>query len=216
LIAAQSELSGLQQIYTDNNVRVRAVQARVNELQKKLNEIGSAGTPGGSQGENSLYPSIRKLPLLGVTYADLYRQTKIQETVYELLTQQYELAKVQEAKEIPTVKVLDPAIVPTKISFPPRGVIVLLGTILGLMMAMTWILGKTQWDAVDVSDPRRVFATEVFTTVQARMPKFSRNGASAESTATGFGVGARSPTQRAKSRTRTSSKAHNCDGLGCN
>ena len=181
LIAAQAELSGLEQIYTDSNVRVRAVRARVNELQKKLNEIGSAGTPGGSQGENSLYPSIRKLPLLGVTYADLFRQTKIQETVYELLTQQYELAKVQEAKEIPTVKVLDPAIVPTKKSFPPRGVIVLMGTILGVTLAMTWILGKTQWDAVDVSDPRKVFATEVFTTVQARMPGFSSNGAGAES-----------------------------------
>jgi uncharacterized protein involved in exopolysaccharide biosynthesis len=181
LIAAQSELSGLQQIYTNNNVRVRAVQARVNELQRKLDEIGSAGTQGGIQSTNALYPSIRKLPLLGVTYADLYRQTKIQETVYELLTQQYELAKVQEAKEIPTVKVLDAAIVPTKKSFPPRTVIVLLGTMLGLTMAMTWILGKTQWDAVDASDPRRVFATEVFTTVQARIAKFSWNGASAES-----------------------------------
>ena len=56
-----------------------------------------------------MFPSIRRLPLLGVTYADLYQRTKIQETVYELLTQQYELAKVQEAKEIPSVKVLDPA-----------------------------------------------------------------------------------------------------------
>jgi uncharacterized protein involved in exopolysaccharide biosynthesis len=181
LIAAQSELSGLEQIYTGNNVRVRAAQARVNELQKKLNEIGSAGTQGGSPSENSLFPSIRKLPLLGVTYADLYRETKIQETVYELLTQQYELAKVQEAKEIPTVKVLVAPIVPTKKSFPPRILIVLLGSMLGLTLAMMWILGKTQWDLVGESDPRRVFATEVFTTVQARIPKFSRNGASAES-----------------------------------
>jgi capsule polysaccharide export protein KpsE/RkpR len=181
LIAAQSELSGLEQTYTDSNVRVRSVQARVNELQKKLNEIGSAGTQGGSPGENSLFPSIRKLPLLGVTYADLYRQTKIQETVYELLTQQYELAKVQEAKEIPTVKVLVAAIVPTKKTFPPRILIVLMGAMLGITLAMMWILGKTQWDLVGEADPRRVFATEVFTTVQARLPKFSRNGAGAES-----------------------------------
>jgi len=181
LIAAQSELSGLQQIYTNNNVRVRSVQARVDELQRKLTELGSAGTQGGIQSTNALYPSIRKLPLLGVTYADLYRQTKIQETVYETLTQQYELAKVQEAKEIPTVKVLDAAIVPTKKSFPPRRVIVLLGTMLGVTLAMAWILGKTRWDAVDASDPRRVFATEVFTTVQARMPKFSGNGTGVES-----------------------------------
>ena len=176
LIAAQAELSGLQQIYTDNNVRVRAAQAHVEELQKKLNEIGGAGTQSEVANDDSLYPSIRKLPLLGVTYADLYRQTKTQETVYELLTQQYELAKMQEAKEIPTVKVLDPALVPTKKSFPPRTVIVILGTMLGLTLAMTWVAGKTRWDAVDGSDPRKAFAAEVFTATQAQLPRFIRNG----------------------------------------
>jgi len=180
LIAAQAEQSALQQVYTESNVRVRAVQARVNELQRKLNDLGSAGTQGGSPDANALYPSIRKLPLLGVTYADLYRQTKIQETVYELLTQQYELAKVQEAKEIPTVKVLDPALVPTRKSYPPRGMIVILGTMLGITLAMGWVLAKTQWQAVDVSDPRRVFAAEVFTTLQSHVPKFSQNGTQTE------------------------------------
>ena len=176
LIAAQAELSGLQQIYTANNVRVRAEQAHVEELQKKLNEVAGAGTQTDVESDNSLYPSIRKLPLLGVTYADLYRQTKIEETVYELLTQQYELAKVQEAKEIPTVKVLDPAMVPTKKSFPPRTAIVALGTMLSLTLAMTWIVGKTRWDAVGASDPRKAFAAEVFTTARARLPGFMRNG----------------------------------------
>jgi uncharacterized protein involved in exopolysaccharide biosynthesis len=177
LIAAQSELSGLRAIYSDSNVRVRSVEARVNELDKKLNEIGGAGTPGGAKSENSLYPSIRKLPLLGVMYADLYRQTKIQETVYGLLTQQYELAKVEEAKEIPTVKVLDAAIVPTKKTFPPRTVIVILGMMLGTTMAMTWVLAKTRWDAVDASDPRKAFAVEVYTTMRAKVPGLPRNGA---------------------------------------
>lgn len=172
LIAAQAEVSGLKQIYTDNNVRVRAGEARVNELQKKLEEIGGAGSLTALQNENSLYPSIRKLPLLGVTYADLYRQTKIQETVYELLTEQYELAKVQEAKEIPAVKVLDPALVPTRKSFPPRTVIVILGTMLGVTLAITWIVSKTQWEMVEANDPRKTFAREVFTTVRASIPRF--------------------------------------------
>jgi len=179
LIAAQAELSGLQQVYSDNNVRVRAAEARVQELQKKLNEIGGAGTQGELKNDNSLYPSIRKLPLLGVTYADLYRETKIQETVYQLLTQQYELAKVQEAKEIPTVKVLDPALVPTKKSFPPRAGVTAVGTLLGIALAMAWLVGKTRWDTVDASDPRKLFATEVFTTIRAGIPRFSRNGTGA-------------------------------------
>jgi capsule polysaccharide export protein KpsE/RkpR len=176
LIAAQAELSGLQQIYTNNNVRVRAAAARVNELQQKLTEIG-AGVPGGdSKEEGALYPSIRRLPVLGVTYADLFLQTKIQSTVFELLTQQYETAKVQEAKEIPSVKVLDVAIVPTKKSFPPRTLLTILGTMLGLAVAITWSIAKTRWDAVEASNPNKVFATEVLTTVRANLPHFSRNG----------------------------------------
>jgi len=181
LIAVQSELEGLKQIYTDDNVRVRSARARMDELQKKLNEIGSAGTEGSTQTGNSLYPSIRRLPILGVTYADLYQRTKIEATVYELLTEQYEMAKVQEAKEIPSVKVLDAAIVPTKKTFPPRTVITLLGTLLGLALAMTWIAAKTQWEAVETSDPRKQFALEVFTTTWASLPKFSRNGSNGSS-----------------------------------
>jgi len=46
------------------------------------------------------YPTIRSLPLLGAKYADYYRRAKIQETVFELLTEQYELAKVQEVRKL--------------------------------------------------------------------------------------------------------------------
>jgi uncharacterized protein involved in exopolysaccharide biosynthesis len=176
LIAAQAELSGLQQIYTKNNVRVRAAEARVNELQQKLTEIGGGDIEGDSKDASALYPSIRRLPILGVTYADLFLQTKIQATVYELLTQQYETAKVQEAKEIPSVKVLDVAVVPTKKSFPPRTMLTILGTLLGLAVAMMWVITKARWDAVDASNPRKVFATEVLTTMRANLPRFSRNG----------------------------------------
>jgi uncharacterized protein involved in exopolysaccharide biosynthesis len=181
LIAAQAELSGLQQIYTNNNVRVRAAEARVKELQEKLNELGRGDPADDSKEENALYPSIRRLPVLGVTYADLFLQTKIQATVFELLTQQYETAKVQEAKEIPSVKVLDAPVVPTKKSFPPRIVLTIFGTLLGLSIAMVWVVARTSWDAVDASHPRKVFATEVLTTMRSNLPRFSRNGTGADS-----------------------------------
>jgi len=181
LIAAQAELSGLQQIYTKNNVRVRAAEARVNELQQKLTEIGGGDIEGDSKDASALYPSIRRLPILGVTYADLFLQTKIQATVYELLTQQYETAKVQEAKEIPSVKVLDVAVVPTKKSSPPRTLLTILGTLLGFAAAMMWVIAKARWDAVDTSNPSKVFATEVLTTMRTNLPRFSRNGTGTDS-----------------------------------
>lgn len=117
LIAAESELQGLRQIYTDNNVRVRSLQARVNDLHGALQKIGGKGTDENSSAQE-IYPSLRQLPLLGVQYADLLRRTKVQEAVFEALTQEDELAKVEEAKETPSVRVLDPPEVPEK--NPPR------------------------------------------------------------------------------------------------
>ena len=179
LIAAQSEFEGLRQIYSDNNVRVRSVKARIEELQRQLEKLGGKGestTRVSAQPGESMYPSIRKLPLLGVAYADLYRRTMIQQAVLETLTKEYEMAKVQEAKEIPMVKVLDAAIVPDKRSFPPRRVIVFLGTSFALAFAVVWIFGNEAWRGIGAGDPRKVFAQEVFTTVSAGIPFISQNG----------------------------------------
>ncbi len=179
LIAAQSELEGLRQIYTDNNVRVRSVRARIAELQHQLEKLGGKGedAPGvRSQEGESLYPSIRKLPLLGVTYADLYRRTKVQEAVFETLTQEYELAKVEEAKEIPTVKVLDPANVPEKKSFPPRLLIIFLGTFLSLAFGVAWVLGSARWEGIDPQDPGKALAQEVFASLKVQTLRFSQDG----------------------------------------
>jgi uncharacterized protein involved in exopolysaccharide biosynthesis len=177
MVAAQSQLEGLRQIYTDNNPRVRSLNAHVAELRRELGKLSGVNSkPGGSA--DSLpsssgampYPSIRNLPLLGVKYADYYRRAKIQETVYELLTEQYELAKVEEAKETPSVKILDPAAVPEKKSFPPRLVIMFLGTFLVFALSVVWVLGAARWEEADAQDPRKVFVQEVVGTLKRRLP----------------------------------------------
>jgi uncharacterized protein involved in exopolysaccharide biosynthesis len=185
LIAAQSELEGLRQFYTDNNPRVQSLNARVTELRKelsKLSGVNSNGTPNdpfagakGSSGDMPL-PSIRNLPLLGVKYMDYYRRAKIQETVFELLTEQYEMAKVQEAKETPSVKVLDPATVPEKKTYPPRLLIMFLGTCLALCLCAFWILGVKYWQAGDPDDPRRVLGREIVAKLKSRTETASGNG----------------------------------------
>jgi uncharacterized protein involved in exopolysaccharide biosynthesis len=179
LIAAESELEGLKQIYTNNNVRVRSVRARIAELQHQLEKLGGKGESSSSLASapgDSFYPSIRKLPLLGVTYADLYRRTRIQEAVFETLTQEYELAKVEEAKEIPSVKVLDPANVPERKSFPPRLLIAFLGGCVALVGGIAWSFGQAGWQNVDPQDPRKVLAREVFETARDRLALVTHNG----------------------------------------
>src|ERR1700690_1019004 len=183
LIATETELQSLKQIYSDNNVRVRAAQAKVDELQRQLHKLGGTSsalstTPAqnASAGDSSLYPSIRQLPLLEVSYADLYRQTKVEEAVFETLTQQYELAKVEEAKETPSVKVLDPADVPEKKSSPHRLWIMMEGTLFSFSVCAVWILFGDHWERLDTQDPGKMFAQEIYGTMRAHLPSADSNG----------------------------------------
>jgi capsule polysaccharide export protein KpsE/RkpR len=163
LIANETELRGLQQIYSDDNVRVRTLKARIGELQSQMHRIvGGTGTSEGESVEsNSSPPSLRALPILGYQYSDLYRRAKIQETLYELLTQQYEMAKVQEAKELPTARVMDVAVPPEKKSGPIRTLIMGLSVLGGLVLAGFWVISKNSWDQLPADDSRRMLAGQV-------------------------------------------------------
>jgi uncharacterized protein involved in exopolysaccharide biosynthesis len=189
LIGAESQLEGLRQIYSDNNIRVRTTQARIAELRTQLQKMGgtSVGNPPASDqsATDNAYPTLRQLPLLGVPYADKFRQLKVEEAVYETLTKQFELAKVQEAKEIPSVKVLDQPEVPERKSFPPRTLIILAGTACAVLLGATWVFGTALWRQIDPHDPGMRFAQEVFGTVRAGMPWVSANGSNGHAGAIG-------------------------------
>jgi capsule polysaccharide export protein KpsE/RkpR len=173
IIASQAQLQGLKQIYADNHVRVRSLQAHITELQAELKKLGgkyeSPGTAVESN-DDSLYPSIRKLPVLGEAFADLYRRTKVQEAVFEILTQQYELAKVAEAKETPSVKVLDPSDIAERKSFPPRLIIMFVGLFFAFALAAVWIVGSSFWNEISPQRPEKLLAQEVLSSFAARMP----------------------------------------------
>src|SRR6266852_1697974 len=179
LIAAQTELEGLRQIYTDSNVRVRSAQARIAELRRQLQKMGGkAGSTDSAAppSTDDLYPAIRELPILGVTYADLFRRTKVEEAVFETLTKQYELARVEEARETPSVKVLDEGDVPEKKSFPPRSVFMLMGTIFAVALGAGWLLAAARWHQVEPDDPGKALAEDVLRTLNAKLPWNHHNG----------------------------------------
>ena len=170
LIAADSELHGLKAEYNEDNVRVRSAQAQVDELSRQLKKLG-----GGGVGENNsnatlssdqLYPSIRQLPILGVTYSDLLRQLTMQETVYALLNRQYELAKIEEAKEIPSVRVLDQPDVAEKKSSPHRLLMLIFGGAMSALLAAAWVALRALWQAADSADPGKAFVSELVESVR--------------------------------------------------
>jgi capsule polysaccharide export protein KpsE/RkpR len=186
LIVGQSEVDSLQQIYGNSNVRVRAAQARVADLQRELTKMSGTSAPlqpesaadsgsgtasAGSQSDE-LYPPLRQLPRLAVPYADLYRRVRVQETVFELLTQQYEVARIQEAKDTPVISVIDSPGIPEKKSFPPRMLLALLLTVIAVATTAVSILARHRWSQVSATDPRKVLAQRVEVTLQNRLERY--------------------------------------------
>jgi uncharacterized protein involved in exopolysaccharide biosynthesis len=181
LVASESQLEALRQAYTDRHPRVKALKARVEELRKQLQQLGGAsgtstiqnnkGAADSSDPSSSTaYPTIRSLPLLGARYSDFYRHLKIQESVFELLTSQYELAKVQEAKEIPSVKILDVATPPRKKISSHRALLMLVGIFLSLGAASAcWFLAML-WHGVDPLDPRVIVVQDLLGQFRSVLP----------------------------------------------
>lgn len=178
-IVGQSEVDSLRQIYGDSNVRVRAAQARVGELGRQLEKMsGSAAPPSAdaqaSNASGALYPPLRQLPRLGVTYVDLYRRVRVQEQVFELLTQQDEMARIAEARDVPVVSVIDMPGIAEKKSFPPRLLVTLLITLLLVGCAAAALLARERWDRLQAADPRRLLGEEVAHAVRSGVRRWRK------------------------------------------
>jgi uncharacterized protein involved in exopolysaccharide biosynthesis len=162
VVGIRLDLRGLEQIYTSNNVRVVRIQAELAELRRRLEQMGGASVTSSDAGfRGRPFPTIHQLPWLGVSYAELFRRVKTNESILEVLTREYELAKIQEAKEIPSAKIIDDATFPEHRSGPPRMLITLTGALLSLFLGALWLCGRERWVNTDPEDPRRHLVTEM-------------------------------------------------------
>jgi hypothetical protein len=109
---------------------------------------------------------MRQLPGLGVTYEDLYRRNKIADAVYEALVQQYEMSKIQEAKDTPKVQMLDVPECPEIKSYPPRSLIVLGCFLLSMCFAAGWVIACDQWSSVAETNSGKALLNEIASTFQ--------------------------------------------------
>jgi capsule polysaccharide export protein KpsE/RkpR len=178
LIIEQSGLQSLRKTYGDDNIRVRSTEARIAYLQgeiakiggssKELSSDGDAMTPQDSTNkqDEELYPPLRQLPRLAVPYADLYRQVRVQEAVYELLIQQYERARIQEAKDVPVVSIIDHPGIPEKKSFPPRLLLAILLMVIATASHAALLITRQRWGNIPSGDPTKLLLVEVATDIR--------------------------------------------------
>jgi capsule polysaccharide export protein KpsE/RkpR len=167
LIAGQSELDSLEQVYGNENVRVRAAQARVGVLRRELGRASGSSTTDASHP----YPALGKLPGLAVPWANLYRRVRIQETVFELLSAQYESSRIEEARSIPTVSVIDPPNWPERKALPHRATFVAGFTLASFVIASFLLFAQRSWQGMEDTDTRKVLGREVLSSVKSRVPR---------------------------------------------
>jgi len=149
IIAAQTELEVLKQFGTERQREAVMLNARIKELQNQLAAIGK-GEKSGNKASDSyatvqpsdFYLSFEDLPRLGLQLMRLTREAKLQEKLYELITAQYEIARIEEAKDVDTVQVLDRAVPPEKKYSPKRTRIVLVSTFLAFFGSILAVFVK--------------------------------------------------------------------------
>ena len=122
IVSKEVQLATLRNSMTDESSDVKALQAGIARLKSQM------GAMTGSGGGDTVIPATGNLPGIGVEYLRKLRDVKIQEAIFEQLSKQYELAKINETKDSSSVQIIDEAVPPTKKSGPKRSLIVLMST----------------------------------------------------------------------------------------
>lgn len=123
IVSKEVQLAALRSSMTDENAEVRTLLAGIAKLKSQQNAMSGAGTGGG------VIPSVGSAPSIGVEYIRRLRELKTQEALFEQLTKQFELAKINEARDSSSLQVLDEAVTPLRKSKPKRALIVILSTV---------------------------------------------------------------------------------------
>lgn len=131
-------LSAMQTFATGSNPEYMRARQELVGLREQLKKMES----GLNQGSGDLLVGSGRIPEAGLEYVRRVRDVKYAETIFELMSKQFEIAKLDEAKDSSIIQVLDVAIVPDKKSKPNRGVIVVSTILFVGILTMFWILAS--------------------------------------------------------------------------
>jgi uncharacterized protein involved in exopolysaccharide biosynthesis len=153
LVLDEIQLNVLKRNMSDSHPQVQQLRSKINEIKKQL-DLLELGNSKKIKGEGkALDIPFSDVPSLSLELARLTREVKIQEAVFELLTQQYEQAKIQEAKDTPTIQVLDKASPPEKRSRPKRADLVGIAVVASLFLSVIFVFGVEYLKNSKVKNP---------------------------------------------------------------
>jgi len=152
VVAKQVQIEGMRSFATEDNPNLLLAKQELAALQSQLQHVAGSESDTGSD----INLSKGRVTQSGMEYLRRFRDLKYQETVFELLAKEFEIAKLDEAREGSIVQVVDAAVVPDKKSSPHRTLIVIASTVLAFFTAVFWVWLRKRLDAsFDVPENRR-------------------------------------------------------------
>ncbi|HZN45371.1 MAG TPA: GNVR domain-containing protein [Nitrospiraceae bacterium] len=136
ITAQEVQLEVLSSYLSQDNPELSRVRSSIEQLTKQLMLLESGKGGKGMLPGDRLHPAMITVPDLALQYGRLLRELKVQETLYALLTSQFEQAKITEARDTPTVQILDPAIPADKPSKPRLLLNILVAAVAAFCLAL--------------------------------------------------------------------------------
>ena len=132
IASKEVELAGMRAFATESNPNYKQVQEVIVGLRTQLAKAEHTNIAG----QGDVMVSTGKLPEVGLEYLRKTREMKYQETLFELLSKQFEMAKIDEAKSASLIQVVDKALVPERKSKPKRALTVILATMMAFFIGV--------------------------------------------------------------------------------
>jgi tyrosine-protein kinase Etk/Wzc len=134
IAAKEVEVQALSSFATENNPDLIIVKRQVEELRTQLGKY-----TGDANSVSNLFVPKGKVPEAALDYVRKLREVKYRETIFQALASQYQLAKLDEAKQGAIFQIIDHAVAPDKRSFPQRTILVVVFAMLAFFMTCTWV-----------------------------------------------------------------------------
>lgn len=176
IITKEVELDALKEYLGGSHSETKQVKSTLDALNKKYTEL-KKGNSGNDLNQTikkqELFITLQNLPELGMRYLRLYREVKIQQNIQEFLLPVYEEAKIEEARDTPTVQVLDKAAIPIKKYRPQRALMVLFWGFCSLLLSIIVVFIIEHLDSLKRNNAEEYRKyNEIISTVKNDISKF--------------------------------------------
>jgi len=144
-IALEVDLELLRQYASQNSQEYIRKKKRYDEIVRQLRKFESANERDEVDVVRAFFPTFDSVPEMKLELARRMRRVLVEEKVYALLIEEHEKSSIEEARDTPTVHVLDYASVPDLKSRPKRAIVALAGGVAGVAWSSFMALFLTIW-----------------------------------------------------------------------